>query len=397
MKLRPPVVKANVAGFKAVDEFRLVCSVFPTILPFDDTSNGIAVVRKTKVSLGHQINHQNKRELKVWADTSNIHPRDYAARLAEIQAEILSNGIGSPAPSVASFYGQYVVSYSQLHHKDSHGFLHNLKLLIGNCGHIQLAKVSKPMIVEALKGVSKGSYNRCLARINKFFNLAIDCGYINHNPCRGIPKLKENAPRDRVLSLSEIQTLIEAALTDINPVHAGCILLCLFIGLRQGNVRELELSWFDADFTTLSIPDSKSGKPVFITLNSVVQFIVKRALAYSDGTYLFPASNSTPITPKHMAKPTKCMARLVAQVQAITGVTEHFHCHDLRRTHSSLMLQLTGDIRLCQQTLGHADIKTTQRYAYHSNPQLLAASEQTATALLGDLNLHNFNLTTEKQ
>jgi len=396
-----PPVKMNVSGFKSLDEFRLNCTTFPTIVPFDGSSIARAVIRKTKVSLGHQFNHKNKRETKVWADTKSISPRDYAARIAEIHANIINNdGLVSDIPTVQEFYDDVIAPYSDSKHKDSKGFKRHMEPLVKSYGNKTLTEFQKQwislLLIELAKTVSAPTQARYLARWTKFFNLAIEYDFIGSNPCKGILKPKENPPRDRVLSLSEIYALIEACLSDFNLIHSGCILLCLFTGLRQGSVINIKLSWFNDDYTTLSIPNSKNGKPIYIALNSVAQSIVKRALPYSDGTHLFPSSLSTAFSQRPMGKPTKCLARLVDRVQAQTGITEHFHCHDLRRTYSSHMLRSTGDIRLCQQALGHADIKTTQRYAYHTDTKLLAASELTATALLGGRNLEDFNPTMDK-
>jgi integrase len=395
-------VKLNKAGFKDLKELQKKCSKFPVRVRFDDHPFAIAMIWKNKISLGHTFNHENVRKTEMWADINSISPSDYKAQVTVIYLNIVNgNSCIINEPTIQEFYDDIVAPYSEVKHKDSKGFKKHMEPLLKNYGNKTLTEFQKQwislLLIELVETVCTPTQARYLARWTKFFNLAIDYDFLDRNPCKGIPKPRENPPRDRVLSLPEINALIEAAMTDIGPVHAGCILLCLFTGLRQGNIRELKISWFNASYTTLSIPDSKSGKPIYTALNSVAQSIVKRGLAYSDGVYLFPANNSTALEPKYMSKPTKCMARLVAHVQTRTGITDHFHCHDLRSTHSSLMAQLTGDTRLCQQTLGHADIKTTLRYTYHSNPELLAASELTATALLGGRFLEDFNSTIEKK
>jgi integrase len=396
-----PPQKMNRNGFKNLDEFRKICTVFPTMVQFEGSSIARAVIRKYKVSLGHQINHKNQRELKVWADINSISPSEYKASVAEIYSNFINNdGLVFDTPTIQEFYEDTVVPLIEASLKDSKGFKKHMQPLLENYGGKTLTEFQKQwaslLILELAQTVSSPTQARYLARWTRFFNLAIERDHIDSNPCKGIPKPKENPPRDRVPSLPEINALTKACLADFNPIHSGCILFCLFSGLRQGSVRGIKLSWFNDAYSTLSIPDSKNGKPIYMDLNSVAQSIVKRVLPYTDGAYLFPSFDSSSANPKHMGKPTKCFSRLVASVQAATGITEHFHCHDLRRAYSSYMLRLSGDIRLCQQALGHADITTTQRYAYHSNPELLAASEQTAAALLGGRSLEDFNPTMEK-
>ena len=43
---------------------------------------------------------------------------------------------------------------------------------------------------------------------------------------------------------------------------------------------------------------------------------------------------------------------------------EDFRFHDLRHTFASHFLMRTGDLKALQEILGHADIKTTMRYAH---------------------------------
>ncbi|PKH31449.1 site-specific integrase [Shewanella sp. ALD9] len=396
-----PPLKMNLEGFKTLNELHKVLGGQNKVIKFTDSPIAIAIMRQKKVALGYQFNYQTERKQKILGDTQSLRPRDFSARTAGVYSDMVNNNNNHiNAMTLKGFYDDFVVPYAENNLKDAKGFMQRHKPLIETYGGEKLADFKKYLISQLLtelaNRVSPPTCARYLAAWSKFFNLAVSYDFIESNPCKGIPRPRENPPRDRVLSPSEVKALVDAALSDINPVHAYSLLFCLFSGLRQGNVISLRLCWFNENYSMLSIPDSKSGKPIYMALNSALQSLIKHLLPYSDGTYLFPSSLSTPSNPKPMGKPAKCLARLVERVQAETGITEHFHCHDLRRTHASQMLRVSGDIRLCQQALGHADIKTTQRYAYHSNPELLAASEQTVTALLGGCELELFNPVTER-
>ena len=218
---------------------------------------------------------------------------------------------------------------------------------------------------------------------SKVFSLAVAMDYLDKNPCQGLPRPKNNPPRTRVLELKEVAVAIEALLQDQNQVQALAILLCLFTGLRQGNVISIELSWLSNDYHILNIPMTKSGKPQQIALNHIGRSIVLEALSYSPGKYLFTSLTGE----SHISKPTTCMNRLRQYMQDKGVLNGHFTCHDLRRSFASYQLRTCGDIRLVQQSLGHADCKTTQIYTYHADDRLLEASEQTADALLNGSSL----------
>ena len=287
------------------------------------------------------------------------------------------------------------IEYSQTHHKDSAGFIAKIERFRKKFGKKRIRDIRKSHIIrflgEIAQTVDSPTVGRYQSAFSKMFSIAILHDYLSVNPCAGLPKPKENPARDRRLSIDEIHAFIEATLNDENPIHALALLLSLFTGLRQGNIRSLHLCWFNADYTELLIPTSKSGKPIHHCLNNISQEIVQLMLPYSDGKFLAPSI----VDGKYMSKPTKCISRIRSYVQAKTGITEHFTAHDLRRTHASRMLQVCGDIRLVQQSLSHSDVKQTLSYAYHENSRLLDASEQTAQAMLGNRPLNSFTKTEE--
>lgn len=287
------------------------------------------------------------------------------------------------------------IEYSSTHHKDSAGFIAKIEKFRKKFIKKRIRDIRKSHIIrflsEIAQSVDSPTVGRYQSAFSKMFSIGILHDLLTINPCTGLPKPKENPARDRRLSPQETHAFIEAALGDENPVHALALLLSLFTGLRQGNIRSLELSWFNADYTEVLIPTSKSGKPIHHFLNNASQEVVQLMLPYSDGKHLAPSLEIG----NYMSKPTKCLNRIRSYVQAKTGITEHFTAHDLRRTHASRMLQVCGDIRLVQQSLSHSDVKQTLSYAYHENTRLLDASEQTAQAMLSNRPLSSFTKTEE--
>ncbi|QHS12033.1 site-specific integrase [Shewanella sp. Arc9-LZ] len=292
--------------------------------------------------------------------------------------------------TVNEFLNDVVLPYSTKHHKDSKGFEQRLNPFVAAHGDDYVSNITKLHIVTLLNGLSDGRASATLARYlaacSKFMSLAIEHEIIEKNPCLGIKKPKESPRIKRFLSKAEIPAFIEAVFRDSNPIHALCLLLSLMTGLRQGNVRSIELSWFSAEFAVLHIPDSKSGRPISHPLSPVAIDVVKLALAYSDGVFLFPSR----IPRNFMSKPSKCIARIRCYVQEKTGVTAHFHAHILRKTFATNQLLVTGDLNLVRESLGHADMKTTLIYAFNQNDKLLDANTKTGEAMLGGRALTSF-------
>lgn len=285
------------------------------------------------------------------------------------------------------FITDMVEPWSKQNHRDSKGFIKRVEKLKRRFGHLTLAEVRKKHIMlllnEIAPTVQSPTLGKYLSAFSKVFGLAIAFDYLDKNPCQGLPRPKNNPPRNRVLEPIEVNAAIEALLQDENPVQALAILLCLFTGLRQGNVISIELSWFSHDYRTLNIPITKSGKPQQVALNSVAHSVVLEALKHTKSKYLF--TSKTGVT--HLSKPTTCMDRVRDYMKKKGVLNGHFTCHDLRRSFGTYQLRTCGDIRLVQQSLGHADCKTTQIYTYHADERLLEASEQTASALLNGAEL----------
>jgi len=347
--------------------------------------------KKDYLSLVVEMNFNNQRHFKTighypdmsWMTFDKL-ATDYIADIINGRYQTLSN------LTVNQFNFDVVEPYSERNHKDSTGFKQRLKPFIEAHGDKYVCDITKLHIIGLLNRLSDGRSSPTLARylaaFSKFLSMAVDHEIVDRNICKGIKKPAENAPRTRCLYPEEVAALIKFALLDVSPIHALALLLCLFSALRPSNVKSIELSWLKRNLTELHLPDSKGGRPLVVYLNQASIEIIKWAKAYSDGFYLFPGRNAgSPIV-----NMTKCVNRIRKAVQIETGITEHFQLRDLRRTHASLQLRVTGDVRLVQQTLAHRDIKTTLVYSYHRNDKLLEASEKTAVALLGGQSLSTY-------
>ena len=292
--------------------------------------------------------------------------------------------------TVNKFNLDNVEPYSEKNHKDSSGFKQRLKPFIEAYSDDYVHDISTLHVTGILNRLpdelSSTTVGKYLAAISKFFSLAIEHGLIDKNPCSRIKKPKKKPCVKRYLSNDEIIAFIEACLREQNQIHALCLLLSLMTGLRQGNVRSIELSWFNHDFTVLNIPDSKTNIPICHQLSPVSTEIIKLALVNSDEKYLFPSR----VIGKFMSKPTKCMARIRHYVQEKTGITEHFYAHILRKNFATTQLSVTGNLNVVRENLAHSDIKTTLIYAFNQTDKLRDANTKTAVALLGGRSLTSF-------
>mgnify|MGYP003632612128 CR=1 FL=1 len=351
----------------------------------------LVIVRRTCTALAVNMRHKNKNYFKTFGHVPDLKWKEFDKQASDFIADVLNDRINSVSNiTLRQHYLDMVLPMSIVEHKDTKGFQQRLETLLDAYGDYKLSAVEKHHIVKLLNELTEGRETSTLARYlaaySRFFSTAVDNGLLERNPCKGIKRPKENPSRTRLIAQEEVRALIEGVFTYKNQTMALSVLLCLFSGQRQGNIRSIELSWFNSDYTQLRFPTSKSGKPLTVYLSPIAIEIVKLALKYSDGTYLFPSH----IPNQHIGKPTRCITYLRKFITDKTGITEHWYAHDLRKRFATSQMQACGDLNIVREMLGHADLKTTLIYTLTNNERLVQANTNTAESLLGCSSLTSF-------
>ena len=95
--------------------------------------------------------------------------------------------------------------------------------------------------------------------------MAVQEGIVSENPCKKIKKLRVSQVKDRILSESEINLLLNLP----QGKDRMMILTSLFTGMRL--IEVLSLKWSDIDFIRgiLSFTQSKTGKVIVLPLSSL--------------------------------------------------------------------------------------------------------------------------------
>jgi integrase len=217
--------------------------------------------------------------------------------------------------------------------------------------------------------------NRTLAVLSSFFSWCIKRGHLPDgaaNPCRHIDKYREK-PRERFLSEAELCRLGQAIAwyeglrserRDTVYVPAA-LRLILLTGARQGEI--LGLRWADVDFDRrlIRLQESKTGQKTIYLPAPALQVLAA-----------IPRLEGNP----HVICGAKPGARLVnikdpwALVRERAGMPG-LRLHDLRHTYASAAVAGGYHLKVIGALLGHANTKTTERYAHLANDPLQAASE----------------------
>lgn len=200
--------------------------------------------------------------------------------------------------------------------------------------------------------------------LSAVFREARKRGYIVHDPCRGLSLPRVNNKIIRCLSDLEEERLIPACGEPLRPiVETG-----LYSGLRKEEL--LDLRWGDLDFdqALLTVQHGKGEKkryiPMIPELVEILKAIPRKVTEGEASPYVFN-NPDTGTRWVDIRKPWFAALKVAA--------IRNFRFHDLRHSFASRMVQRGVPLKAVQELLGHADIKTTMRYAHLAPSDLTKA------------------------
>lgn len=252
---------------------------------------------------------------------------------------------------------------------------------------------------------SKGariSANRAMKLLSAAYGWGALNGYVpeSMNPARGVVLNKEEG-RERRLSPEEMRRLgdvITEAETvgfevtageskhapkgqriRMHPSVPGAIRLYLLTGMRLREVLHLRWDEVDLELGCLRLPDSKTGRKMIVLGTPAIEILKSLPRI---GVYVI-AGESAGLDDE---KPRADLKRPWAQITKRAGL-EGLRIHDLRHAFASVGVDSGLGLPIIGKLLGHADVKTTQKYAHigddASRRAVDAIASQIATAMGG--------------
>lgn len=234
--------------------------------------------------------------------------------------------------------------------------LQGLGHLKKNLGVTYLTDITPNIImrmVEARKRVvANATINRELMVLSSIINKCELWGYDTPKIKISQFKLKERAENIKYLdSWETAQKIIDHSAEHLKPI----IYTALYTGMRKGNL--LSLKWENIDFinNTINIKvkdkNKEGGKNLSIPMIQKLKDILLSIQRESEYVFTY---NGQPINDIKRSWRTALKNANIP----------YTNFHTLRHTSATWLLKETGNIKLTQQILGHADIKTTAKYAH---------------------------------
>lgn len=201
------------------------------------------------------------------------------------------------------------------------------------------------------KGYKNSTKQAKLTGIKSLFSFCHKLGYLQYNIAVQIPNFKlENEPRLKAINYDVIVKLISF----ISNPRDKLIVKCLYLlGLRVSEV--INLKWSDFHFIGSNIELSVIGKGKKFRTVLVPSHLYQELIDYKQHqVYCFVTSEHNPLCRQTVNK----MLRVTCDRLGIKRINPHA----FRHSHATHSLANGCDLSLLQQSLGHSDISTTQKY-----------------------------------
>lgn len=226
----------------------------------------------------------------------------------------------------------------------------------------------------AQKGFAAATTERARVIFSHSLKLALQWNVpgLTKNPVVGIPRPPLNNARERYLTTEEAQRLKAAVERSRNKQLKYIVGLLIQCGCRVSELLHAEWSHFDLDRRLWRVAQSKSGKARFVPLSQGALDLIAELPRYKDCPFLIP-------NPKTL-KPWVGIFMSWDTARKQAGMPD-LRIHDLRHSAASFMAAAGIDLYTIGKVLGHANYKTTSRYAHLQSDQLIAAVEAGAAKL----------------
>jgi site-specific recombinase XerD len=207
--------------------------------------------------------------------------------------------------------------------------------------------------------------NRRLNALQHFFDyLATQRQTLGLNPVKPSHFLRRGHPLPKTLSPDQIRRLF-AQIT--NPLDHALCLLMLRCGLRVSEVARLKRADLDWEQQALRVNQGKGRKDrvVYVATDALTALrtclALRPAVVPDDLLFWNQKRPQRPLSSKGIQKKLERYAK-AADIKA--------SCHSLRHTFASNLLEEGAEVISIKELLGHASIKSSERYAQLSNQRV---------------------------
>jgi integrase len=222
------------------------------------------------------------------------------------------------------------------------------------------------------QGRKATTVNRDLGTLRRVLAVAVKMEILQSSPffARQIEFLPENGC-ERVISLPEEKRYMESAC----PLLCDVAIIMLEMGLRPEEVFELHSLnvHLSAQPPYVRIPDGKTPKARrYVPITDKAMPVIHARLTRANSGYLFPLRVGTGV---NYERAMTDLHHAHERALKLSGIEPRFRIYDLRHTYGTRAIESGMNPLTLMKLMGHADLKTTQRYVHLSKQHLAEAQK----------------------
>ncbi len=233
---------------------------------------------------------------------------------------------------------------------------HARRLLAEWDASLELAEAIRSHILRKLDGgkMSRSYHNQLISALRLF------CSEVLHHQLDRLPldRPRRETRLPSVLSPEEFRRFLGAIR---NPKHLALFAVTYSAGLRVSEVVRLRPEDLDRDRGTIQVRGGKGRKDRRTLLSASALALVDAYLRdRPPGRWLFPGGRPG----RHLN--TRTVQRVAEMARQRAGITKHVTPHVLRHSFATHLMENGTDVRVIQELLGHASVRTTEIYTHVS-------------------------------
>jgi integrase len=186
-------------------------------------------------------------------------------------------------------------------------------------------------------------------------------------PFRGV-----DAARVRYLTLAECQRLINAC----DPDFRQLVQAALQTGCRYGELARLRVHDFNPDSGTVTVQQSKSGRPRHIVLTDEGVTLFRQWCTGRTGSALLFTRDGEPWQKSNQGRPMRLAC-------ARAKIDPAINFHGLRHSYASLTVMNGAPLLVVAKNLGHVDGRMVEKHYGHMAPSYVADAIRAAAPRFG--------------
>ncbi len=186
---------------------------------------------------------------------------------------------------------------------------------------------------------------------------------LKKDPTASIKRPKREKRIPTVLTKKEVLDLFQ----NLNNKKSRLMITLMYAaGMRVSELTGIKVNDLDFEDKVGHIRQGKGKKDRIFNVPNFLAVKLKKHVEIQkqfQQIYLFPGRNKKQMSSRNLQK-------IVKKAAEKSGIKKDVHCHTLRHSFATHLLENEIDIRKIQELLGHADLSTTQIYTHVSTEEL---------------------------